>query len=114
MSPIRVFNDAAKRPGLTRDFIIVESTEVAIPLITGTFHPVVMLPSGFMEHLINTDLGSVALHELAHVKRNDALIPTLVSVVRAVLFSTSAIVFFQQFHYIFQNICVYYIFEGLL
>ncbi len=83
---IDIFHRAARRVGLTGDFIIIESDEVPAPMTCRTFHPIIVLPTGFPESLSASELMAVALHELTHVKRNDVLILTFVSFVRTIFF----------------------------
>ncbi|MBM4039992.1 MAG: hypothetical protein FJ290_15925, partial [Planctomycetes bacterium] len=65
---------------------VVESARVHAPLTLGVLRPVVLLPAGLAEGLSESELRAVALHELAHVRRHDPLLLTLVSLVRAALF----------------------------
>ncbi len=80
------FEEARKRLGLKSDFVVVESKKVRAPMTVGTLHPVVLLPSGFTETLSDSELGTIAIHELAHIKSHDALLLSLVSLVRTLLF----------------------------
>ncbi|HDY90466.1 MAG TPA: hypothetical protein ENH82_20400 [bacterium] len=83
---IYAFQAARERLGIGRKFIAVEHHDIPAPLTIGTFHPVVLLPAGFTKHLSDTELQSLAIHEFSHIKRNDALIFTFVSIVRALFF----------------------------
>jgi len=83
---ISIFHHAARHVGLTRDFIVIESDDVPAPMTCRTFHPIIVLPTGFSDSLSASELMAVALHELTHVKRNDVLIMTFVSFVRTIFF----------------------------
>ena len=80
------FEAAWKHFGLRRDFVVVESEDVQAPMTIRTFRPVVLLPTGLCRNLSESELQAVAIHEMAHIKRNDPLLLTLASFVRAVLF----------------------------
>jgi beta-lactamase regulating signal transducer with metallopeptidase domain/Tol biopolymer transport system component len=81
-----IFERARNRLGLKREVAIIESPEVVIPFTLHTFSPVVLLPANFARSLSLIELEGVALHELAHVKRNDPFIFTVISLLRAVFF----------------------------
>ncbi|KPJ72274.1 MAG: hypothetical protein AMS14_08080, partial [Planctomycetes bacterium DG_20] len=55
-------------------------------MTVGTLHPVVLLPTGFAADVSDDELAAVAVHELAHVRRQDAAVLGLLSLVRAVLY----------------------------
>jgi hypothetical protein len=55
-------------------------------MTVGDRHPVVLLPAGFTENTSDEELEAVAVHELAHVKRHDAALLALLSLVRAALY----------------------------
>ncbi|MCE5248628.1 M56 family metallopeptidase [bacterium] len=83
---IDTFLTARERLGIRRGFTVIENPEVPAPLTAGTFHPVVLVPAGFTDGLTDEELSALAVHELTHVKRNDALVFSVVSVVRALFF----------------------------
>jgi len=83
---LSAFQKAREQLGLARKSVVIEYSDIPTPLTVGTFHPVILIPEGCIEHLSNTELQSLAIHELAHIKRNDALVLTLVSLVRALVF----------------------------
>jgi len=83
---VEVFEAARGRFRISRGFAVVESEHAHAPMTIGTLHPAIVLPVGLAEKLSDSELEAVAIHELAHVKRKDALLLTLLSFVRAVLF----------------------------
>ena len=83
---LNTFRTARARLGIVRDAAIVESSRAASPMTVGAFHPVVLLPAGFAGNASDEELEAVAVHELAHVKRHDAAVLALLSLVRAVLY----------------------------
>jgi beta-lactamase regulating signal transducer with metallopeptidase domain len=83
---LAVFRSAKRRLGLAGDVLLVESDPVRTPMAVGLLRPVVLLPAGFARELSASELEAVALHELAHIKRRDPLVLTVLSLVRAALF----------------------------
>ncbi len=81
-----VFEAARKQIGLERGCVIVQIDHLHAPLTYRTFHPVIALPHGFTDELSIAELRTIALHELAHIKRNDPLVLNLASIIRAVFF----------------------------
>jgi len=83
---LETFGRVRDRLGVAREVDILENANVPAPLVIGAFRPAVLLPKGMARSLSDTDLDAMALHEMAHVKRNDSLVLTLASLVRAVFF----------------------------
>jgi len=80
------FRAARHRVGLRRHVVVVAGPAVQTPMTMRAVHPVVLLPVDFAEGLSDLELRTVAAHELAHVRRHDALLLAVVSLVRAALF----------------------------
>jgi len=83
---LAAFRAAQVRFRLPRSVIVVESRHATGPMTVGTVRPVVVLPAGFVSAASDAELAAVAVHELAHVGRRDALVLGWLSLVRAVLF----------------------------
>ncbi|MCH8824839.1 MAG: PD40 domain-containing protein [Planctomycetes bacterium] len=81
-----VFEAARKQIGLKGGCVIVEIDNLHAPLTYLTFHPVIALPHGFTDELSAEELRTIALHELAHIKRHDPLVLNLASIIRAIFF----------------------------
>ncbi|MBN1294423.1 MAG: carboxypeptidase regulatory-like domain-containing protein, partial [Candidatus Latescibacteria bacterium] len=81
-----IFRKAAGLLNLKKEFIVAEHKNIEAPLTLGTLHTVILLPEGFSGTLSAFDLESIALHELAHVKRHDVFTLTCISLLRSVLF----------------------------
>ena len=81
-----LFKKAGDQLGLARNITILESNNVPGPVTICIFHPVVLLPVMFTRNLSERELSAIAIHELAHIKRHDTLVRTLISFVRAVFF----------------------------
>ena len=80
------FRQAGERLGLPGEIPVLEHPGVPAPLTCGILYPVIILPIDFAGGLSGTELRAVALHELAHVRRHDTVVFTLVSLLRAVFF----------------------------
>ena len=103
---IKIFGSVRKMLGLQREILVVGSLNTPVPFTFRIFKPVVLLPEGFAGELSDDDLKAVAVHELSHVKRNDAFITTLVSLIRAVFFFHPLIwVTVRQISYLAELAC---------
>jgi len=76
---------ARRRMGIERGCIAVRPRDLDAPFTLRTLHPVVVVSEGLAEELASPELDALMIHELAHVKRNDPLTFTAISVVRALL-----------------------------
>jgi len=83
---VRAFGAAQERFRIKRSFVVIESTDAHAPMTIGTLRPAILLPMGLGEGLSDAELEAVAIHEVAHVRRKDALLLTMLSFVRALLF----------------------------
>ncbi|MFC1606487.1 M56 family metallopeptidase [Candidatus Latescibacterota bacterium] len=82
----RIFSRARDHLGIWRNVDVIESSHITAPLTIGTFRPVVLIPKGMTTTMNETEIESLAIHELSHVRRFDSLIFSSVAVLRAVLF----------------------------
>ena len=71
------FNRARTLLGLTTPVNLVLSPHKTEPIVARVWRPVVMLPESIGEHLNNSELEAIMLHELVHVQRRDNLIGNL-------------------------------------
>ena len=83
---LTIFNAARQDARMPRSFVVVESARVPTPVSFGVLHSVVLLPKGLAERLTDAEMRSLAIHELAHLRRRDAPILSLLALVRGVLF----------------------------
>ncbi len=67
------------------------SDRVSVPTAVGLFRPAVVLPPWALSELSATDLNSVLVHELAHLRRRDDWTNLLQKLVRAVFFFHPAV-----------------------
>lgn len=71
-----------RRFGLTRNFELRRSDAVTTVCVFGFFRPVILLPRDIDARLSFEDLVLMGAHELAHVKRGDAVLFTLAALLR--------------------------------
>lgn len=83
----RVFWHAAHELELrTGKFELMESSLLRSPVTAGAIMPRVILPRKFSDACDDENMETIAFHELAHVRRKDPLIFTIISAARTVLF----------------------------
>ncbi|HTE43215.1 MAG TPA: M56 family metallopeptidase [Steroidobacteraceae bacterium] len=84
-SPVLAILEQCKaRMRVSRSVRVLESLEVASPLIVGWWSPTLLLPQGMATELQSSQLEHVLLHELAHIKRHDIVINWLLTVVQII------------------------------
>jgi beta-lactamase regulating signal transducer with metallopeptidase domain len=84
-------NRLARRLGLARTVLLIESSRIQSPLTLGHFKPVVLVPLGLLSGLDQGQIEAILCHELAHIRRHDFLINLLVSLVEVLFFYHPAI-----------------------
>jgi len=65
---------------------LAESAMVEAPVVIGYLQPIILLPIGMCTGLSTTQLESILIHELIHIRRHDYLVNLLQSVVEALFF----------------------------
>ncbi|MBI1729126.1 M56 family metallopeptidase [Candidatus Acetothermia bacterium] len=60
------------------------SSEIGTPMFAGLFHPMILIPSSLIQHLSQSELEQVILHELAHRRRKDDWTKFLQRVIQAI------------------------------
>ncbi|HYI01023.1 M56 family metallopeptidase [Hyalangium sp.] len=83
---LQVAARVAERLGLRRAVAVLESPHAPSPLVVGVVRPVLVLPLGLSERLTAAQLEAVLAHELAHVRRHDALANLAQCLVEVVFF----------------------------
>ena len=77
--------DLAHRLGVRRTVRVGISAAVDVPTLAGWRSPIILLPEAAVRTLPGAALAGVVAHELAHVRRHDALTQAFLVVVRALL-----------------------------
>ena len=70
---ITALRKAKESARIKQDIEIAESFYVDIPVVYGTFKPVILLPIGFAQSISDKKLNCILVHELCHIKRNDVI-----------------------------------------
>ncbi len=85
------FDLLAWRLGLRRAIRLLESAAVRVPTVVGVFRPVVLIPAGIATGMPASQLESLLAHELAHIRRGDALVNLLQAVAETLFFYHPAV-----------------------
>lgn len=81
----------AQQIGLTRVVRVVDATFVETPLVVGWLEPVVLLPVAALAGLTPQQVRAILAHELAHVRRHDALVNAAQTIAETLLFYHPAV-----------------------
>lgn len=69
----------------------IESSRVRVPQVIGWLRPVVLAPSSLFTALTPTEIESLLLHELVHIRRHDYLVNLVQCVIETVFFFHPAV-----------------------
>jgi beta-lactamase regulating signal transducer with metallopeptidase domain len=70
---------------------ILESTLVSVPTVVGFLRPAILLPAAALSGLEPRQIEMILAHELAHIRRHDALVNLAQTVVETLLFYHPAV-----------------------
>jgi GWxTD domain-containing protein len=76
----------AMRVRVSRSVELLESCFADAPIVIGHFRPVILVPLGLLSGLPATQIETILLHELAHIRRHDFLVNSLQRLVEGLLF----------------------------
>ncbi len=76
----------AKQLEIKRKVQIFESTLAKSPLTLGHFKPLILMPIGLVSQLSTSQVEAILAHELAHIRRNDYLLNTIISFMEVFFF----------------------------
>lgn len=76
----------SRKLGITRTVQLVFSSRTAVPLMMGVLKPIIILPISAATQLSVTQIESILLHELAHIKRYDYLVGVFQALAETILF----------------------------
>ena len=79
------------RLAVSRDFEILISPAITVPMLVGWMAPVVILPTAALSGLAPAQVEALIAHELAHVRRHDYLVNLLQSALETLLFFHPAV-----------------------
>lgn len=80
-----------RRLDIGRPVRLVLSVRIAVPSVTGWLKPVVLFPIGALTGLTPVQIEAILAHELAHIRRHDALVNAVQTVVETLLFYHPAV-----------------------
>lgn len=83
---LRAFADAQMKIGLKHPCFLLAGDEVPGPVSVGIFNFRILLPKHVIQNLNSDELNQLALHETAHLARQDPLSFAVVAVLRAVFY----------------------------
>ena len=81
----------ARRLGIRRVIRLLESAVVEVPTVVGLVRPIVLLPVGLATGLSASQIESLLVHELAHIRRSDSLVNLLQALAETLLFYHPAV-----------------------
>jgi len=81
----------AARLRVSRPVVLLESCLAEVPVVVGYVRPVILMPVGLMTGLPVSQIESILLHELAHIRRHDYLVNVLQIVVEGLVFYHPAV-----------------------
>lgn len=77
--------------GIRRTVRVVQSAIAGVPMVLGTFRPVLIVPASLVTGLSPDQWDAILAHELAHIRRYDYLLNLLQIVVETLLFYHPAV-----------------------
>jgi bla regulator protein blaR1 len=80
------FNHLCNRLGIQQSVALLQSGWVQVPVMLGSFKPVILVPLGMFTQIPTDQVEAVLIHELAHIRRKDYLVNLLQSFAEAVFF----------------------------
>lgn len=84
------------RMKIRQPVILATSSMVTAPVVIGWIKPTILVPIGFLSGLSTTQIETILVHELTHIKRHDYLINLVQSWIECILF-------FNPFVWIISN-----------
>lgn len=81
----------ARTLGIRRMIRLLESAVVEVPTVVGLVRPIVLLPVGLATGLSASQIESLLVHELAHIRRSDSLVNLLQALAETLLFYHPAV-----------------------
>ena len=83
---LEILSRLRNKLGIRRTVALKTSSEVHVPMSTGIFSPVIIVPDNVMDNSASDHLEMIFTHELAHIKRCDYLVRFLQNMLKVVFF----------------------------
>lgn len=80
------FEQISRSLGIKRPVDFLESTRVKAPLLIGYLKPAIIIPVGMVSNLPISQIETILLHELYHLKRRDYLVNIMQLFIEGILF----------------------------
>ena len=88
--------------------------QVAVPMAVGYFRPVIVMPSTLLASLSSQQLSQVLVHEMAHVRRHDALVALFQETLKAVFWFHPLVHFLsRRLDEVREEICDNYVLQSV-
>ena len=75
-----------RRLGVRRAVKFLESGAAQVPAVVGWFKPIVLVPTSVLTNMTPVEIESLLIHELAHIRRYDAVVNMFQTVAETLLF----------------------------
>jgi beta-lactamase regulating signal transducer with metallopeptidase domain len=82
----RTLRRLADKLGIRRPVRLLQSAQIAVPMVAGWVRPIVLLPVSAINNMPLDQLEALLAHELAHVGRNDYLVNLVLTAIETVFF----------------------------
>jgi beta-lactamase regulating signal transducer with metallopeptidase domain len=92
----RRVGELAQRMRIKRVVELLESSLIQVPMMSGIFKPVILVPLGLLSQLPPQQVEAILLHELAHIRRKDYIINLLQSVAEIIFFFNPAMLWISS------------------
>ena len=80
------FSKLAKQMGLKKSVKLIQTGLIQVPMVVGYFRPLVVLPLSVVTQFSTSEIDAILKHELAHIRRHDALVNWLQSIIETIFF----------------------------
>jgi beta-lactamase regulating signal transducer with metallopeptidase domain len=83
---LEMLDECCRRIGIRRNIELRLTNGKLSPAVCGFFKPVILMPAALLQKLSREKLRAVLIHELAHIKRGDAWVNLLQTILQIVYF----------------------------
>ena len=83
--------ELASSLGIKKPIALLQSSLAEVPVVIGHLRPVILMPLGLLTGLPGTQIETILLHELAHIRRHDYLVNLLQTFAEGLLFYHPAV-----------------------
>ena len=93
---IKRINHLAGKLQISRRIALLESEMVSVPVMTGIFKPMILLPISLVTQLKPDEVEAIILHELAHIRRKDYFVNMLQHFAEIIFFFNPAVLWLSS------------------